>query len=84
MRGTSNHGVFLLQLIFVFIFAIGNVAGQLKFTNPSLDGLTAGAPFNLTWTGAAGTTTLTLQNGTASNRNTVDTVACSVPFKDGK
>jgi len=58
MRGTSTHGVFLLQLIFVFIFAIGNAAGQLKFTNPSLDGLTAGAPFNLTWTGASGTTTL--------------------------
>lgn len=51
----------------------------LQFSNPSLDGLTAGSPFNLTWSGASGTTTLTLQNGTADNMDVVATIACMHP-----
>ncbi|KAF8866900.1 hypothetical protein BDZ45DRAFT_177804 [Acephala macrosclerotiorum] len=50
----------------------------LQFTNPSMDGITAGSPFNVTWENANGTTTLTLQNGTANSINTVDTIAFGI------
>jgi hypothetical protein len=63
-------------LFLLYTFAIERVVSSLVFTNPSLSGLTAGAPFNLTWTGAVGTATVTLQNGTASQIKTVNVVAC--------
>jgi hypothetical protein len=73
MRSLSSQSL-LVQLCLVNIFAIGRVAAALAFTNPSLSGLTAGEPFTLTWSGASGTTTLTLQNG--NPLQTVDTIAC--------
>jgi hypothetical protein len=75
MRSLSSHSL-LVQLCLVNIFAIGRVAAALAFTNPSLSGLTAGEPFTLTWSGASGTTTLTLQNG--NPLQTVDTIACKL------
>ncbi len=72
---TLRLGVCLLSA-----FAIEKVAANLVFTNSDLSGITAGAPFNLTWSGASGTTTLTLVNGTengaSSNVNTVDVILC--------
>merc|ERR1712093_99923 len=58
----------LLHTVLLSIFAFQKSAAALAFTNPSLAGLTAGAPVNLTWSGASGTTTITLQNGTANSR----------------
>jgi hypothetical protein len=78
MRSLSSQSL-LVQLYLVNIFAIGRVAAALAFTNSSMLGLTAGEPFTLTWLGASGTTTLTLQNG--DPLQTVDTIACK--FADG-
>ncbi|CZR56997.1 uncharacterized protein PAC_06886 [Phialocephala subalpina] len=54
----------------------------LQFTNPTMQGITAGSAFNVTWEGANGTTTLTLQNGTSNSINTVDIIAFGItdPF----
>lgn len=51
-------------------------AASLAFTG-SLDGLTAGAPFDVTWTGAVGTSSLTLLSGTA----VVNKIACVLTMK---
>jgi len=69
-----------LQLCFLLAFVIGKSAAILNFTNPTLSGLTAGVPFNVTWSGASGTSTLALQNGTASSLNTVDVISCMLFF----
>ena len=68
----------LLHTVLLSIFAIQKSAAALVFTNPSLAGLTAGAPVNLTWSGASGTTTVTLQNGTANDLETVTVIACKL------
>lgn len=47
----------------------------LQFTNPSLQGLTAGVAFNVTWSDANGTSTLTLQNGTSNSINTLAVIS---------
>jgi len=67
-----------LHTVLLSIFAIQKSAAALVFTNPSLAGLTAGAPFNLTWSGASGTTTVTLQNGTANDLETVTVIASDI------
>jgi len=67
-----------LHTVLLSIFAIQKSAAALVFTNPSLAGLTAGAPFNLTWSGASGTTTVTLQNGTANDLETVIVIASDI------
>ncbi|KAG4436810.1 hypothetical protein IFR05_007700 [Cadophora sp. M221] len=64
----------LLHMSLLSVFAFEKSAAALAFSNPSLAGLAAGAPFNLTWSGASGTTTVTLQNRTANNLDRVDTV----------
>lgn len=67
-------------LVLILGLVVGSTA-ILEFTNPSLELLTAGAPFNVTWSGANGTTTLRLQNGTSSSGIvTVNTVACTSSF----
>ncbi|KAH6724318.1 hypothetical protein BKA61DRAFT_27450 [Leptodontidium sp. MPI-SDFR-AT-0119] len=68
----------LLHVSLLSVFAIEKSAAALAFTNPSLAGLAAGAPFNLTWSGASGTTTVTLQNWTANSLDTVNIVASGV------
>ena len=49
-------------------------ASTLHFTNSNFD-IEADVQFNLTWEGAKTTTTLSLQNGTASSIETVDEIA---------
>ncbi|KAH7419419.1 hypothetical protein BKA64DRAFT_699452 [Cadophora sp. MPI-SDFR-AT-0126] len=68
----------LLHTYILSIFVFQKSAAALAFTNPSLAGLTAGAPFNLTWSGASGTTTVTLQNGTVNDLETVTIVASGI------
>ncbi len=68
----------MLQTCLLSVLAIESALATLVFTNPSFSDLTAGAPFNVTWSGASGTTTLTLQNGTANNINTVGVIACTL------
>ncbi|KAK0125561.1 hypothetical protein ONS95_000432 [Cadophora gregata] len=68
----------LLHTCLLSIFAFQKSAAALAFTNPSLAGLTAGAPYNLTWSGASGTTTVTLQNGTANDLEMVVVIASDV------
>merc|ERR1711881_336342 len=68
----------LLHTVLLSIFAFQKSAAALAFTNPSLAGLTAGAPYNLTWSGASGTTTVTLQNGTANDLETVIVIASDI------
>jgi hypothetical protein len=48
---------------------------SLHFTNTEFD-ITAGSPFNVTWTGAKETTTLSLQQGDANSIGTADVVSC--------
>lgn len=50
----------------------------LHFTNTEFD-IAAGSPFNVTWTGAKGTTTLSLQQGDANSISTADVIACKLP-----
>lgn len=78
----SNHLSFLQISILITLsaFLVEKASATLKFTNPSFADLTAGAPFNVTWSGASGTTTLTLQNGTASGIQTVGVIACNFLF----
>ncbi|PVH79137.1 hypothetical protein DL98DRAFT_229457 [Cadophora sp. DSE1049] len=68
----------LLHTCLLSIFAFQKSAAALVFINPSLAGLTAGAPYNLTWSGASGTTTVTLQNGTANDLETVTIVGSEI------
>ncbi|KAH7342612.1 hypothetical protein BKA65DRAFT_294822 [Rhexocercosporidium sp. MPI-PUGE-AT-0058] len=74
----------LLHVSLLSVFAFEKSAAALAFTNPSLAGLAAGAPFylispyNITWSGATGTTTLTLRNGTENNLDDVDTIATGI------
>ncbi|KAH8754017.1 hypothetical protein F5882DRAFT_53132 [Hyaloscypha sp. PMI_1271] len=49
----------------------------LHFTNTEFD-ITAGAPFNVTWTGAQGTTSLSLQQGDANSIKTADVILSSI------
>ncbi|CZT13715.1 hypothetical protein WAI453_008120 [Rhynchosporium graminicola] len=68
----------LLHACLLSIFAIQKSAAALAFTNPSLAGLTAGVPYNLSWSGAAGTTTLTLQTGTGNSFDDVEIIASGI------
>ncbi|KAL2075465.1 hypothetical protein VTL71DRAFT_408 [Oculimacula yallundae] len=68
----------LLQACLLSFFAVEKTTAALAFTNPSLAGLTAGVPYNLTWSGAAGSTTLTLQNGTENTFNDVEIIATGI------
>merc|ERR1712169_106338 len=52
--------------------------GGLQFTMPSFEGVNAGSPINITWSGATGTPTLTLQNGTENSINDVDIIASDI------
>lgn len=45
----------------------------VHFTKTEID-ITAGIPFNVTWEGANGTTTLSLQEGAASNMKTTGVI----------
>lgn len=66
-----------LQLCFLAGFAIRETAAGLAFTG-SLNGLTAGAPFDVTWSGAVGTSTLTLLSGTT----VVNNIACMFTHRE--
>lgn len=54
-------------------FAIAQAA--VEFTNPTFSTITAGKPFNLTWSGADGPVTLTLKDGPSTALVTVNTIA---------
>jgi len=50
-------------------------ATNLHFTNTVYD-IVDSSPFNVTWTGASGKATLSLQNGTSNAISTADTILC--------
>lgn len=60
----------VLQLCLV-AFGIRGAIAALAFTG-SLTGLTAGAPFDVTWSGAVGTSSLTMLSGST----VVNKIAC--------
>ena len=62
----------VLQLC-IAVFGIRGADAALAFTG-SLDGLTAGASFDVTWSGAVGTSSLTLLSGTT----VVNKIACKL------
>jgi hypothetical protein len=62
----------VLQLC-VAAFGVRGAAAALAFTG-SLDGLTAGAPCDVKWSGAIGTSTLTLLSGST----VVNKIACAL------
>jgi hypothetical protein len=61
----------ILQLCFA-VFGIRRATATLAFTG-SLTGLTASAQFDVTWSGAVGTSSLTLLSGTT----VVNRIACA-------
>jgi len=58
-------------------------ATSLHFTNKAY-GIVDGTQFNVTWTGASGKTTLTLQNGTADAISTADIILCKIQLFEWK
>jgi len=72
MKLFSNREL-ALQLCFLSAFTIGRSAVALAFTG-SLNGLAAGAPFEVTWTGTVGTSSLTLLSATI----VVNYIACTL------
>jgi hypothetical protein len=50
------------------------VAQAVEFTNPSFNSVTAGQPFNITWSGAVGAVTIVLKNGPPTALVTVTTI----------
>lgn len=63
----------LVLELYLFAVAVRDAGAALAFTG-SLDGLTAGAPFDVTWSGAVGTSSLTLLSGTT----VVNDIACKL------
>ncbi|KAF7872300.1 hypothetical protein EAF04_003224 [Stromatinia cepivora] len=53
--------------------AAATLASAVQLTNPSF-GVTAGTPFNITWSDAQGPVTLVLMNGPSTSLNTVSTI----------
>ncbi|KAI0894836.1 Ser-Thr-rich glycosyl-phosphatidyl-inositol-anchored membrane family-domain-containing protein [Annulohypoxylon nitens] len=60
-----------MKNVFVTILLAALPAWAVQFTNTNFDGITAGKPFDITWTDAAGAVTLTLKNGDSDNLQTV-------------
>lgn len=61
---------------FIVAAAAFSVAQALvQFTNPSFNSVTAGQPFNITWSGASGAVTLTLKDGPSTALVTVNQIA---------
>lgn len=65
----------VLQSCFLATCAIRGATAALAFTN-SFNGLTAGASFDLEWSGASGTSSVTLLSGASSSQVEVNKVAC--------
>ncbi|KAI1461900.1 Ser-Thr-rich glycosyl-phosphatidyl-inositol-anchored membrane family-domain-containing protein [Annulohypoxylon moriforme] len=60
-----------MKNVFVTILLAALPAWAVQFTNTNFDGITAGKPFDITWTDASGSVTLTLKNGESDNLQTV-------------
>lgn len=65
-----------MKNVFVTILLAALPAWAVQFTNTNFDGITAGKPFDITWTDAAGAVTLTLKNGDSDNLQTVGEITC--------
>lgn len=48
----------------------------VAITNTNFDGIEAGKPFEVTWSGAAGPVAITLKDGAADNLQTVSELTC--------
>lgn len=70
-------GQHFLQFLVASTFVLQRCNALLAFTC-SLTGLTAGAQFNVVWSGAIGTVKLTLQNETAGVVNTINVISCEL------
>jgi hypothetical protein len=60
---------------FAVFSALAAAVQAVNFTVLTFATVTAGKPFELSWTGAAGPVTLTLKNGNPQNLQTVSTIA---------
>jgi hypothetical protein len=52
-----------------------------QFTNSAFAGITAGTPFNITWSGATTGVTLLLKNGASTDLKTVSTIASKLYYR---
>ena len=75
------------NFLFAVLAGLGLVTAQSTGSNPftmteaDLASVTAGEPFNITWTPTSGTTvSLVLRQGVATVLSTVETIACELPF----
>ncbi|KAB8303843.1 hypothetical protein EYC80_005214 [Monilinia laxa] len=63
-----------MQFSTIFLAAAAaTLASAVKLTNPSFE-VTAGTPFNITWSDAEGPVTLTLKNGPSTDLTTVSVI----------
>jgi len=62
---------------FAVFSALAAAAQALNFTVLTFATVTAGQPFQISWTGAAGPVSLILKNGPPTNLQTVSTIACT-------
>jgi hypothetical protein len=61
---------------FAIFSALAAAAQAVNFTVLTFATVTAGEPFEVSWTGAQGPVTLTLKDGDPNNLQTVSTIAC--------
>jgi hypothetical protein len=64
-------------------FLAGIASAQNPFSFTTLSTVTAGTPFNITWSPSTGTTdtiTLLLRQGDPAHLTTIATIACLLPF----
>ncbi|CAD6443535.1 fee7f65a-6057-4708-942a-0dcb1e76a076 [Sclerotinia trifoliorum] len=75
----SNPNISNIQIIkmqfstLFFAAAAATLASAVQLTNPSFE-VTAGSPFNITWSDAQGPVTLVLMNGPSTSLNSVSTI----------
>ena len=71
------------SLLAAAAFLAGIASAQNPFSFTTLSTITAGKPFNITWSPSTGTTdtvTLVLRQGDPSHLTTITTIACLLPF----
>jgi hypothetical protein len=57
-----------------------SVSAKLILTDPTFAGIAVGTPFNITWSGAAGPVSLTLQNGPPNQLTDVAPITSAFPL----